>query len=217
MKRYEELPAYLGGWDVGIMPFAHNDATRYISPTKTPEYLAAGLRVVSTSIHDVVEPYGRNGSRADRRRRSRVPRGLQAGTRDRRRRAPPQRRRVPRRELVGPDVGLHRHAHRHGARAPVAEPPDPARPGRTTRSPRRALHPGRRSHARRGGCHGDARFIGLAPRRRRGRSSQRQVGSGRSNERQAGHVTVPIDPRGHHAAGAPATRVTNAGTLARIE
>src|SRR3954451_6192939 len=61
MKRYEELPAYIGGWDVGIMPFAHNDATRYISPTKTPEYLAAGLRVASTSIHDVVEPYGRNG------------------------------------------------------------------------------------------------------------------------------------------------------------
>ena len=61
MKRYEELPAYLGGWDVGIMPFAHNDATRYISPTKTPEYLAAGLRVASTSIHDVVEPYGRTG------------------------------------------------------------------------------------------------------------------------------------------------------------
>jgi UDP-galactopyranose mutase len=61
MKRYEELPAYLGGWDVGIMPFAHNDATRYISPTKTAEYLAAGLRVASTSIHDVVEPYGRTG------------------------------------------------------------------------------------------------------------------------------------------------------------
>jgi len=58
MKKYEELPAYLSGWDVGMMPFAHNDATRYISPTKTPEYLAGGLRVVSTSIHDVVEPYG---------------------------------------------------------------------------------------------------------------------------------------------------------------
>src|SRR3954447_1147080 len=61
MKRYEELPAYLGGWDVGIMPFAHNDATRYISPTKTPEYLAAGLSVVSTSIRDVVDPYERLG------------------------------------------------------------------------------------------------------------------------------------------------------------
>jgi UDP-galactopyranose mutase len=61
MKSYEELPGYLAGWDVAIMPFAHNEATRYISPTKTPEYLAAGLPVVSTGIHDVVEPYGRRG------------------------------------------------------------------------------------------------------------------------------------------------------------
>jgi glycosyltransferase involved in cell wall biosynthesis len=61
MKTYEELPAYLGGWDAAIMPFAHNEATRYISPTKTPEYLAAGLPVASTGIHDVVEPYGRLG------------------------------------------------------------------------------------------------------------------------------------------------------------
>jgi glycosyltransferase involved in cell wall biosynthesis len=61
MKAYAELPAYLGGWDVGWMPFAQNEATRYISPTKTPEYLAAGLPVVSTPIHDVVDPYGRNG------------------------------------------------------------------------------------------------------------------------------------------------------------
>src|SRR5215210_4500638 len=61
MKRYSELPAYLCGWDVGWMPFARNEATRYISPTKTPEYLAAGLPVVSTSIHDVVEPYGSLG------------------------------------------------------------------------------------------------------------------------------------------------------------
>jgi len=61
MKAYAELPSYLAGWDVGWMPFAQNDATRYISPTKTPEYLAAGLPVVSTSIHDVVDPYGRNG------------------------------------------------------------------------------------------------------------------------------------------------------------
>jgi len=58
---YAELPAYLGSWDIGWMPFAHNEATRYISPTKTPEYLAAGLRVVSTSIRDVVEPYGTRG------------------------------------------------------------------------------------------------------------------------------------------------------------
>jgi UDP-galactopyranose mutase len=60
MKPYAELPSYLGGWDVGWMPFARNDATRYISPTKTPEYLAAGLPVVSTSIRDVIEPYGRH-------------------------------------------------------------------------------------------------------------------------------------------------------------
>jgi UDP-galactopyranose mutase len=61
LKTYGELPDYLGGWDVGWMPFARNAATRFISPTKTPEYLAAGLPVVSTSIHDVVESYGRQG------------------------------------------------------------------------------------------------------------------------------------------------------------
>jgi len=58
MKIYSELPKYFAGWDVGIMPFALNDATRFISPTKTPEYLAAGLPVVSTPIRDVVRPYG---------------------------------------------------------------------------------------------------------------------------------------------------------------
>jgi UDP-galactopyranose mutase len=61
MKSYAELPAYLGGWDVAILPFARNDATRFISPTKTPEYLAAGCPVVSTSIRDVVRPYGEGG------------------------------------------------------------------------------------------------------------------------------------------------------------
>jgi glycosyltransferase involved in cell wall biosynthesis len=59
MKPYEQLPAYLAGWDVAMMPFARNEATRYISPTKTPEYLAGGKPVVSTSIRDVVEPYAR--------------------------------------------------------------------------------------------------------------------------------------------------------------
>jgi len=57
-KRYEELPAYLAGWDLALLLFARNDATRFISPTKTPEYLAAGKPVVSTSIRDVVTPYG---------------------------------------------------------------------------------------------------------------------------------------------------------------
>jgi UDP-galactopyranose mutase len=60
-KSYRELPRYLSGWDVGVMPFARNDATRFISPTKTPEYLAAGLPVVSTPIRDVVTPYGEQG------------------------------------------------------------------------------------------------------------------------------------------------------------
>jgi UDP-galactopyranose mutase len=60
-KDYSELPHYLAGWDVGIMPFALNDATRFISPTKTPEFLAAGVPVVSTPIADVCEPYGAAG------------------------------------------------------------------------------------------------------------------------------------------------------------
>ena len=57
-KTYAELPRYLAGWDVAMLPFARNEATRYISPTKTPEYLAGGRPVVSTSITDVVHPYG---------------------------------------------------------------------------------------------------------------------------------------------------------------
>jgi glycosyltransferase involved in cell wall biosynthesis len=58
MKKYEELPAYLSGWDIALLPFAKNDSTKFISPTKTPEYLAAGRPVVSTSVRDVVRPYG---------------------------------------------------------------------------------------------------------------------------------------------------------------
>lgn len=57
-KSYEELPGWLAGWDVALMPFAINDATKYISPTKTPEYLAGGKPVVSTAITDVVRHYG---------------------------------------------------------------------------------------------------------------------------------------------------------------
>jgi UDP-galactopyranose mutase len=60
-KSYAELPAYLAGWDVALLPFARNESTRFISPTKTPEYLAAGCPVVSTSIRDVVRPYGQMG------------------------------------------------------------------------------------------------------------------------------------------------------------
>jgi UDP-galactopyranose mutase len=57
-KSYDELPHYLAGWDVALLPFARNESTRFISPTKTPEYLAAGKPVVSTSIRDVTRPYG---------------------------------------------------------------------------------------------------------------------------------------------------------------
>jgi UDP-galactopyranose mutase len=56
-KSYDELPDYMAGWNVCIMPFALNDATRFISPTKTPEYLASGRAVVSTAVPDVVYSY----------------------------------------------------------------------------------------------------------------------------------------------------------------
>jgi len=57
-KTYDQLPVYLSGWDVALMPFAMNESTQFISPTKTPEYLAGGRPVVSTPITDVVRHYG---------------------------------------------------------------------------------------------------------------------------------------------------------------
>ncbi|SFG70836.1 glycosyltransferase family 1 protein [Pontibacter chinhatensis] len=60
-KSYRELPAYISGWQVALLPFALNESTAFISPTKTPEYLAAGKPVVSTPIRDVVRPYGKEG------------------------------------------------------------------------------------------------------------------------------------------------------------
>ena len=69
-KSYQELPSYMATWDIALIPFQLNESTRFISPTKTPEYLAAGLPVISTPIRDVVNPYGKNnlvhiGSNAD--------------------------------------------------------------------------------------------------------------------------------------------------------
>ncbi|MFS4461017.1 glycosyltransferase family 1 protein [Bdellovibrio sp. HCB2-146] len=58
MKRYTDLPSYMSSWDCALMPFAKNESTHFISPTKTPEYLSAGLPVISTSIRDVVSTYG---------------------------------------------------------------------------------------------------------------------------------------------------------------
>jgi UDP-galactopyranose mutase len=57
-RTYAELPGYLAGWDVCLLPFARNDSTRFISPTKTLEYMAAERPIVSTPIADVAEPYG---------------------------------------------------------------------------------------------------------------------------------------------------------------
>lgn len=58
-RDYTELPDYLAGWDACLLPFARNDATRFISPTKTLEYMAAERPIVSTPIKDVAEPYRR--------------------------------------------------------------------------------------------------------------------------------------------------------------
>jgi UDP-galactopyranose mutase len=56
-RPYGQLPSYLAGWDVCLLPFARNDATRFISPTKTLEYMAAGRPIVSTPIADVARSY----------------------------------------------------------------------------------------------------------------------------------------------------------------
>jgi UDP-galactopyranose mutase len=58
MKTYDQLPKYLANWDLTLLPFALNDSTRFISPTKIPEYLAGGKPVVSMPIRDVIHPYG---------------------------------------------------------------------------------------------------------------------------------------------------------------
>lgn len=57
MRSYNELPHYIKGFDIAMMPFALNDATKYISPTKTLEYMAAGKPIISTKIKDVVRDY----------------------------------------------------------------------------------------------------------------------------------------------------------------
>ncbi|MBP1204759.1 protoporphyrinogen oxidase/glycosyltransferase involved in cell wall biosynthesis [Duganella sp. 1411] len=56
-QSYQDLPQFLAGWDVCLLPFALNEATRYISPTKVLEYMAAELPSVSTAIKDVEDPY----------------------------------------------------------------------------------------------------------------------------------------------------------------
>jgi protoporphyrinogen oxidase/glycosyltransferase involved in cell wall biosynthesis len=57
-RSYAELPQFLAGWDLCLLPFAMNDSTKFISPTKVLEYMAAELPSVSTPITDVKVPYG---------------------------------------------------------------------------------------------------------------------------------------------------------------
>jgi len=57
-KKYEELPHYISHWDIALVLFAINESTEFISPTKTPEYLSAGLPVISSPIKDIVRTYG---------------------------------------------------------------------------------------------------------------------------------------------------------------
>ncbi len=58
MQSYDRLPHLAASWDVCLLPFALNDSTRFISPTKTLEYMAAGKPVVSTAVRDVSLLYG---------------------------------------------------------------------------------------------------------------------------------------------------------------
>jgi glycosyltransferase involved in cell wall biosynthesis len=64
-RAYADLPAHLAGWDVCLLPFALNASTRFISPTKTLEYLAAGRPCVSTRIQDVADGYAQEVAIAD--------------------------------------------------------------------------------------------------------------------------------------------------------
>ncbi|WP_284616703.1 glycosyltransferase [Aquabacterium humicola] len=58
LQPYARLPYLMAGWDICLLPYALNDATRFTSPTKTLEYLAGEKPVVSTPLPDVVLLYG---------------------------------------------------------------------------------------------------------------------------------------------------------------
>ncbi len=60
-KSYDELPGYISGWDITMLPFAHLDSTRYINPLQTPEFLAAGKPVIATPVIDIIRTYGKRG------------------------------------------------------------------------------------------------------------------------------------------------------------
>lgn len=56
-REYQQLPGYTKGFDVCLMPFALNEATEYINPTKACEYMATGTQIVSTAVPDVVSNF----------------------------------------------------------------------------------------------------------------------------------------------------------------
>lgn len=56
-REYDVLPNYVKGFDVCLMPFALNEATEFINPTKTLEYMAARKPIVSTAVADVVRNF----------------------------------------------------------------------------------------------------------------------------------------------------------------
>ena len=57
-RDYSDLPAYAKTFDVCLMPFAMNEATQFINPTKALEYMATGRPIVSTPVEDVVAQFG---------------------------------------------------------------------------------------------------------------------------------------------------------------
>jgi glycosyltransferase involved in cell wall biosynthesis len=56
-REYSQLPEYTKGFDVCLMPFALNEATEYINPTKALEYMATGRPIVSSAVPDVVSNF----------------------------------------------------------------------------------------------------------------------------------------------------------------
>lgn len=57
-RDYSQLPAYCKGFDLCLMPFALNEATEYINPTKALEYMATGRTIISSKVPDVVSNFG---------------------------------------------------------------------------------------------------------------------------------------------------------------
>ena len=122
-KTYDQLPGYMANWDIALMPFARNEATRFISPTKTPEYLAAGKPVVSTPITDVVRRWGGLRSGAYRRNADGIccRGGRCAGSSQKWSHLARRSRSRARRNLVGTHLGADGGTGRNGRKTPRRE------------------------------------------------------------------------------------------------